>query len=66
MNDKRKNKNNVRALIATGVVAVALGAGYMFGTHVEAQTEIPKPVAAPVVETPATRAAVSIQDAFGA
>ncbi|MEO6906733.1 MAG: Do family serine endopeptidase [Abditibacteriaceae bacterium] len=66
MNDKRKNKNNVRAMIAASVVVVALGAGYMFGTHVEAQTEIPKAVSAPVVETPATKAAVSIQDAFGA
>lgn len=66
MNDTLKNKNNVRALLATGVIAVALGAGYMFGTHVEAKTEVPQPVAAPVVETPATKTAVSIQDAFGA
>lgn len=66
MNDSTRNRNSGRALLATGVVAVALGAGYIFGTHVEAQTEVPKPVTAPVVETPATRAAVSIQDAFGA
>lgn len=66
MNDKPLNKTSARAIMAAGVVAVALGAGYMFGTHVEAQTDVPKPVTAPVVETPATRAAVSIQDAFGA
>lgn len=66
MNDKSTNKNSARAIVAAGVVAMALGAGYMFGTHVEAQTDVPKPVASPVVETPATRAAVSIQDAFSA
>lgn len=66
MNNKTSNKTSVRVLAAAGVVAVALGVGYMFGTHVEAQTDVPKPVASPVVETPETRTAVSIQNAFSA
>ncbi len=57
-----------RALLITGVLAT-LGAGYAIGTNVNAQQgEAPgtSTTNAPVVNTPATRDAASMQDAFAA
>lgn len=56
------------ALLAGGVVA-ALGAGYAIGTNVNAQqgAQAGTPTtSAPVVDTPATRDAASMQNAFAA
>jgi len=67
MNEGLSKNNNVRLALAAGAVAVALSAGYLFGTHVEAQTDAqPRAAAAPVVQTPATKEAASIQEAFTA
>ena len=62
-------RRKTRSLLATGGVLAALGAGYAIGTNVNAQqgaTTGTPAASAPVVNTPATRDAASMQDAFAA
>jgi serine protease Do len=62
-------RRKTRSVLATGGVLAALGAGYAIGTNVNAQqgAAAGTPAAsAPVVNTPATRDAASMQDAFAA
>ncbi len=69
INSNQPTRRKSRGVLLTGGVLAALGAGYAIGTNVNAQQDAPGGTStsnAPVVNTPATRDAALMQDAFGA
>ncbi len=73
MNDKSQNKfSTTRSALAATAIAAAVAGGYaLHGTQVTAQESVPSTAAVnksavktPIVETPATKDAVSMQHAF--
>jgi len=62
---QERQKSNVRNVLAAGAVVTAVAAGYVLrDTTLGAQAQNQGPVTAPVVQTPATKDAAAMQNAF--